>query len=257
MQQRSERAESLHALHVEGDPLVLFNAWDAGSARAVAEAGAKAIATGSWSVAAAHGFADGEALPLELAIANLDRIVAAVDLPVTMDIEGGYGESLNQVRATIQQVIAAGAVGVNFEDGVVGTADLYSVEKQAARIRALRETANTAGVGLFINARTDVYLNAGTAEHGRMQLEEALLRADAYAAAGASGFFVPGLVDIGSIRELCERSPLPVNVMMMPGAPPPAELADAGVTRISHGPGPYRLAMKALKDAAEAALLIG
>lgn len=257
MQQRSERAESFHALHVKGDPLVLFNAWDAGSARAVAEAGAKAIATGSWSVAAAHGFADGEALPLELATANLDRIVAAVDLPVTMDIEGGYGESLDQVRVTIQQVIAAGAVGVNFEDGVMGTGDLHSVEKQAARIRALRETANTAGVGLFINARTDVYLNTAMAEHGRTQLEEALLRADAYAAAGASGFFVPGLVDIGSIRELCERSPLPVNVMMMPGAPPPAALADAGVTRISHGPGPYRLAMKALKDAAEAALRIG
>lgn len=251
---QTERARTFHALHVKSDPLVLFNAWDAGSARAVAEAGAKAIATGSWSVAAAHGFADGEALPLELAIANLERIIAITDLPVTIDIEGGYGVHPRDGQATLRKVIAAGAVGVNFEDGIVGTNELHPVEAQTERIRALRETADSTDIPLFINARTDVYLIADPVEHDQMHFDEAMRRAQAYAEAGADGFFAPGLVDIDAIARLCERSPLPVNIMTMPGAPSTVELAQAGVARISYGPGPYKVAMSALKDAAEQAL---
>lgn len=254
---QSEHAKTFRAFHIKGEPIVLFNAWDAGSARAIAESGAKAIATGSWSVAAAHGFDDGEALPLELAIANLERIVASVNLPVTIDIESGYGTHPEQVQATLRKVIAAGAVGVNFEDGVIGTQSLYAVAAQNARIRALRETVDQSGIAVFINARTDVYLNAEPASDGETLLDEALRRVDAYAEAGASGFFAPGLKDIRYIERLCARSPLPVNIMTMPGGPTLKQLAEAGVARISHGPGPYRLAMEALQEASRKALSLG
>lgn len=251
---RADRATTLARLHVKGRPLILFNVWDAGSAKTVAAAGARAIATGSWSVAAAHGYDDGEALPLDLAIANVERIVASVDLPVTMDIESGYGVRPDEVRTTLERVISAGVVGINFEDGVIGAGTLYSIEAQCARIRALREAADSAVVPVFINARTDVYLNADPADHGEDHFSEALERAAAYAEAGASGFFVPGLRDTRWIERLCDRSPLPVNVMATPDSPSLQRLSEAGVARVSHGPGPYRLAMAALADAAAEAL---
>src|SRR5687767_2703726 len=136
---QTERADIFTSLHIKGDPLILFNVWDAGSARAIQEIGAKAIATGSWSVAAAQGYADGQEIPFDFALANLKRILASVDLPVSIDLEGGYGDSATELQESVTRVIEAGAVGINFEDQIVGGTGLYSVEGQRARIEALRE----------------------------------------------------------------------------------------------------------------------
>ncbi len=248
MASQLERARAFEALHVPGAPLVLFNAWDAGSAVVVANSGAKAIATGSWSVAMAHGCADGEDLPLDLALANLERIVGAVDLPVTVDLEGGYGVEPAVVAATLTRALGAGAIGCNFEDQIVGARGLHPIAVQATRIRAAREASQAHGIPAFINARTDVFLQSTA--HDAALVAEAVARSRAYADAGASGFFAPGLVDERLIESLCTACPLPVNLMMSPNLPALARLAELGVARLSHGPGPYRLAMRALADAA-------
>ena len=249
MPTRQDRFRAFEALHVPGTPLILFNAWDAGSAKAVADGGATAIATGSASVAAAHGFDDAEALPLDLALANAARIVAAVDLPVTIDFEGGYAADPEGVAAHVQRLAGTGAVGCNFEDQVVGGEGLHPIAFQAARIRAVREAA---GADFFINARTDLFLQAKPETHDGAMVDAALERAHAYAEAGANGFFVPLLADLSLLERFCKASPLPVNFMAFPGAPAAAQVAATGVARISHGPFPYKLAMKALREAAEA-----
>jgi 2-methylisocitrate lyase-like PEP mutase family enzyme len=245
----SDKARAFAALHRPGQPVVLFNAWDPGSAKTVAEAGAKAIATGSASVAAAHGFGDAEALPLELALANAARVVRSVELPVTIDFEGAYGTGPEAVAANMKRLAETGAVGCNLEDQVVGGEGLYPVEAQAERIRAARSAV---GPDFFINARTDIFLKTKAATHDIATIEDALVRARAYAGAGASGFFVPGLVDPHQLAQICVASPLPVNFMAFPGAPAAPVVAAAGVARISHGPYPYLLVMNALKRAAEA-----
>jgi 2-methylisocitrate lyase-like PEP mutase family enzyme len=243
-------AERFHALHIRGEPLVLFNAWDPGSARVIEQAGAQAIATGSWSVAVAFGFEDGEQLPLELVIGNARRIVAAVGLPVSIDFEGGYAEKPAALEQNLSRLLDTGIVGINFEDRVVAGTGLYGLADQAGRIAALRRAADKAGVALFINARTDLFLAAPAAEHPGLH-GQALERARAYAEAGASGFFVPGLCDEAGIARLANEGPLPLNVMQLPKLPPAERLAELDVARISHGPGPYRLAMAALKEAAQ------
>jgi 2-methylisocitrate lyase-like PEP mutase family enzyme len=245
----SEKARLFAALHKPGEPLILYNAWDAGSAKVIAEAGAKAIATGSFSVAGAHGFDDREALPLDLALANAERIVAAVDLPVTIDFEGGYAVEPQAVAENMARLAGTGAVGSNFEDQIVGGESLYQVEQQAARIRAARATV---GPDFFINARTDIFLKAARETHDEVLVDAALARGRAYAEAGASGLFLPGLVAESLIERACRASTLPVNIMNMIGAPEATRLAALGVARISHAGGPWRLAMKALKEAAEA-----
>jgi 2-methylisocitrate lyase-like PEP mutase family enzyme len=246
---QSEKAQLFTSLHRSGDPVILYNAWDAGSARAVAEAGAKAIATGSASVAAAYGFQDAEALPLDLALANSARVASAVELPVTIDFEGAYAVGPEGVAANMKRLAETGAIGCNFEDQVIGGEGLHSLEAQAARIRAARAAV---GPDFFINARTDVFLKTRAATHEPAAIEEAIARAKAYAEAGASGFFVPGLVDLDQLAQICAATALPVNFMAFPGAPDAASVAAAGVARISHGPFPHKLAMQALKTAAEA-----
>lgn len=239
------------ALHVPGAPLVLVNVWDAGSARAVAAAGAKAIATGSASVAAANGFSDAESLPLDLAIANARRIVGAVDLPVSIDFEGGYAVAPDAVASNVALLAATGAIGCNFEDQVIGGSGMHAPEVQAARIAAIRAAT---GPDFFINARTDLFLQAPSETHDAAKVDAAIARAHAYAAAGASGFFVPGLADLDLLARVCRESPLPVNFMAFPGAPDAAAVAATGVARISHGPFPFRAAMRAVEEAARAVL---
>ena len=251
---QESRARLFHSLHVRGQPLVLFNAWDAGSARAVADAGAKAIATGSWSVAAANGFADGEHLPFALAMENLRRIIKAVALPVTIDLESGYGETPAAVAATVAAALAAGAVGCNLEDSFPADGSLRDVAAQVARLAAARRAADDAGIAFFINARTDVFFQAPAATHDVAMVDAAVDRARAYAEAGASGLFVPGVVAEDLIARIADASPLPVNIMAMPGVPDRKRLAELGVARISHGPGPYRGAMRWLTEAAKAAM---
>ena len=254
MTTQKEKADLFKSLHIKGAPVILFNIWDPGSAKAIEEIGAKAIATGSWSVAAANGFDDGEKIPLDLVFANLERIVGSVDLPVTLDFEGGYATNIAELKENINKLIAAGGIGLNFEDRIVGGGGLHSIEDQSARIEAIREAADTAGIPLFINARTDVFLEVYPAENDEAQLQEALQRAEAYAKAGASGFFAPGLRAPNLIRELCDESPLPVNILFLPGTPPTNTMASLGVARISYGASPYRQMIAALKEAGEKAI---
>ena len=254
MTTQNEQARLFNSLHVPGQPLVLFNAWDAGSARAIAGAGAQAIATGSWSVAAANGFADGEKLPLALAMENLRRIVGAVALPVTVDLESGYGDTPAAVAATVAAALDAGAIGCNLEDSFPADGSLRDVAGQVARLVAARRAADDAGVAFYINARTDVFFQSPAATHDMAMVDAALERARAYAAAGASGLFVPGVVAEPLIARIADASPLPVNIMAMSGVPDRKRLAALGVARISHGPGPYRGAMQWLADAAKAAM---
>jgi 2-methylisocitrate lyase-like PEP mutase family enzyme len=247
MSDQSQKYRSFAALHVPGTPVILYNIWDTGSARIVAEAGARAIATGSASVAGAQGFGDGESLPVGLALANAARIVAAVDLPLTVDFEGGYAVEPAGVAANMSRLAATGAIGCNVEDQVVGGEGLHPIADQAARLAAARQAV---GADFFINARTDIFLQAKADTHDAAKVDAALERARAYADAGASGFFVPGLADLALLEKLCAASPLPVNFMAWPGTPPAAEIAATGIARISHGPFPWRLAMAALKEAA-------
>src|SRR5918999_6239794 len=162
---QARKAERFRALHIAGEPFVLFNVWDAGSAKAVAAAGAKAIATGSWSVANAHGFPDGERIPLGLAIDNLRRIVGVTDLPVTMDLESGYGDAPGAVGETVGLAIDAGAVGCNIEDSFPADGKLRDIVHQSDRLRRARQTADAANIRFFINARTDVFFQRPSEQH--------------------------------------------------------------------------------------------
>ncbi|MEL7538210.1 MAG: isocitrate lyase/phosphoenolpyruvate mutase family protein [Pseudomonadota bacterium] len=242
-------------LHVAGEPLVLYNVWDAGSAQAVAAAGAKAIATGSASVAAAQGFADGERLPLDDLERTVRQIAVHVSQPVSVDLEGGYGRSPEVVAATAVRLASAGAVGCNFEDQIVGGDGIYSIDEQRARINAIAEAVSGNGLGMHINARTDLFLKESDERRHADLISAAVERAVAYREAGAGSFFVPWLADLDLIANLCDRVALPVNVMMRDGMPGIAELAAAGVARISYGPGPHRRAMAQLT--ADAAAIFG
>ena len=248
--EQARKCEAFRELHIPGKPLVLFNVWDAGSAKAVAKAGAKAIATSSWSVAAANGFADGENIPLALAIDNLRRIAGATELPVTMDIESGYGAAEQNVAETIRLVIDAGAVGCNLEDSFPANGTLRDTHDQCGRIRCARQSADAAGIAFFINARTDVFFQRPAEQHDQKMVIDAVERARAYAEAGANGLFAPGLHDIDLIRQLVGGSPLPLNVMVDDSTPAIPVLAECGVARVSYGPRPYLMAMKALEEAA-------
>lgn len=243
----ADKANLLRELHRPGDPLILVNVWDAASARTVAAAdGCRAIATASWSIAAAHGHEDGEQISLELMLAAIERIAAAVELPVTADIEAGFGDTPAAVSDTVAAVIAAGAVGVNLEDR------LRPAAEHAAILAAVRERREREGVPLVINGRSDEFLI------GERNLDEAVGRARAYLEAGADSFFIPGLVELDDTRRLIEElGGAPVNVLALPVSPPLAELAEAGVARVSFGPGPMGVAYAALGEAATTLLARG
>jgi 2-methylisocitrate lyase-like PEP mutase family enzyme len=249
---QTDKAKRFAELHVKGKPLLLYNAWDAGSAKAILAAGAKAIATSSWSVAEAQGYRDGEAIPIELAERIIERIAATIEAPVTVDFEGGYSEDDGELADNISRLVDTGVVGINFEDRVVNGSGLYSVDRQSRRIAAIRKAAEKKGVDLFINARTDLFFEHG--EDAAQAVGEALDRAKAYEAVGASGFFVPGLVDNALIGRICGGVSLPLNIMVMEGVPSNARLAERGVARISYGPIPYIRAMKELEQEARTAL---
>jgi len=243
MTDQKTKAARFKALHVAGSPLVLVNVWDAGSARIVAAADAPALATGSWSVASAHGASDGENLDLDLAIANLARIVATVDLPVSIDIESGYDDP----AGTVERTIDAGAIGCNMEDSFPRDGTLRDIAEQAARIKDARRVADRAGIPYFINARTDVFFQKDERDFAA-RMGSAIGRAQAYADAGADGLFVPGLADLEQIAQLVAASPLPVNIMLGADSPAPGAFAGTGVARLSYGPTPYRRAMQALEE---------
>ena len=249
---QKENARRFAEMHVKGKPLLLYNAWDAGSAKAILGAGAKAIATSSWSVAEAQGYRDGETIPIALVEQIVARIAATINAPVTVDFEGGYSEDDRELADNVSRLLDLGLIGINFEDRVVKGAGLYDKDRQARRISAIRKAAEHKGVDLFINARTDIFFEHG--DDAAQVVGEALDRAKAYVFAGASGYFVPGLVDDALIGRICDGVSLPVNIMAMDGVPSNARLAELGVARISYGPIPYIHAMKALEQEAKAAL---
>lgn len=253
MIKRQAKAAAFKKLHVPGRPLVLFNIWDAGSAKAVEASGAKAIATSSWAVARAYGFQDGEHIPLTLALENLRRIVHATELPVTVDLESGYGGKPELVGKAVALAIEAGAVGCNLEDSFPSDGRLRKAEDQSRRIRAAREAASASRGGFFINARADVFYQKPAKKHDDAMVSEAIDRAHVYAEAGADCLFVPGLVNLDLIARLAKKSPLPVNVLDEDGSLRSAALAARGVARVSYGALPYARAMEMLEEAARAA----
>ena len=253
MTSQLEKAKLFHSLHVKGEPIVLYNIWDAGSAKTVEKAGAKAIATGSWPVAVAQGYGDGENIPMQDAIANASRIVDGTDLPVTLDFEGGYALDEAGLKSNIKSALEAGVVGFNFEDQKVGGEGLHPIDMQSKRVAAVRIAINESGTGAYLNARTDLFLKTDPKDHDQTLLREAIDRAKAYEVAGASGFFAPALLDEKLIGMLCEAIDLPVNIIAIPGCPPKERLAELGVARISYGPVPYRHVMKMLGEAAKEA----
>ena len=245
---QSAKAKKFTRLHVKGSPLILYNAWDAGSAKAIVQAGAKVIATSSWAVADAQGYDDGEKIPKTQVEEIVAGIVEAVPVPVTVDFEGGYSDDDSELTKNVAKLLHVGVIGINFEDRIVQGTGLYETDRQAKRIAAIRKAAQGKAVDLFINARTDLFL--GSKGDPAKYVDEAIERAKAYADAGASGFFIPGLLKEPLIEHIVENVTLPVNVMYMVGAPSNARLAKLGVSRVSYGAEPYARAMEAVaKDA--------
>ncbi|MBD0743147.1 isocitrate lyase/phosphoenolpyruvate mutase family protein [Streptomyces sp. CBMA152] len=242
------KAQLLRSYHC-GDALVLPNVWDAASAALFAAAGAKAIATTSGGVSWALGRPDGQGLSRAEMLAMAQRIAATVDVPVTADIEGGYGATPQDVTDTVDAAVAAGVAGINLEDSGAVDSPLFSVQAQSARIGAAREAAAQGGVqDLVINVRTDVFLFEVGDPSGRF--DEVIGRARAYAEAGADCLFVPGLVDLTVLKLLVDASPLPVNAMTGPGGPSVADLSAVGVQRISVGTAIAEIAYAAAQTAA-------
>ena len=229
------------ALHVPGNPVVLYNIWDVGSAHAVVAAGAKALATGSHPVADANGWPDGEQVPIAFALDNAARIAGAVDLPLTVDFESAYSVEPEIGAQNVALLAQTGAVGCNFEDQVIGGEGVHPLPLQAKRIAAVRKAV---GDDFFINARTDLFLKVK--EHDAALIDQVIERGKAFADAGASGFFVPRLSDPRQVERVVKAVPLPLNLIAFPGAPSKAEWASAGVARISHGPFPHKALMKQL-----------
>jgi 2-methylisocitrate lyase-like PEP mutase family enzyme len=247
MPARPQDASAFHALH--RDFLILPNAWDAASARITQDAGAKAVATSSAAVAWAHGYADGHHFPVAKLIAVVEEIARAVSVPITTDAEGGYSDDVRQTAENVAALIDAGAVGVNLEDGK------QPHELHVKKIEAVREAASRAGVDLFINARTDVFLKKLVPPEEAVA--ETLRRARAIKSAGASGLFVPAAVKSEDIAAIAEGAGLPVNVMALPGVPNAAQLKELGVKRLSAATSIFNAAMAGAREAAEDFLATG
>ena len=235
------KAETFRKLHVSGSrPLILLNAWDAASAAVFARAGATAVATTSAGVAWSAGYPDGEHMPFCDLLRTVSNICRVVDIPVSVDIERGFGADAAEAARNAKAVIAAGGVGVNIEDGIdSSTNELRAAEEVAERIAAIRSAATEQGLPLFINARTDVYFLP--MHHPQRRFEEAVHRLNRYARAGADGAFVPGLTDTSNIAALVARISVPLNVYAgYAGVPSIADLAAAGARRVSVGCGPLQ-----------------
>ncbi len=260
MDNQRQRADRLRSLHDPSSPLVLINVWDVASAKAVAATGVAAMATSSASMAWCLGGLDGSGTAVDGFFDMVGRISAAVEpLPLTVDIEAGFGSTPTQVAATVRKVAAAGAVGINLEDrrlpaGAGGPA-LYPIEDQQVRLRAAKAAAEALSVPIVINARVDTYLMDVGEPADRVELT--VRRAHAYRAAGAECIFVPGVRDAATIATLAQRIDGPLNVLAVPGSPTVAELAEVGVARISLGSWPAQAALGLLQRIAQGVLTTG
>lgn len=248
--EQAKKAKAFLAMHKAGPVVLLPNVWDAASARIVEEAAYPALATTSAGVAFAQGFPDGQKIPVERMISAIAVIVAAVNVPVTADVEAGYGQKPEDAARTARLVIEAGAVGMNFEDAT-GEPDhpLTDLRLQLERIRAIREVAQNLGIKLVLNARTDVYL-AQVGDPAK-RYDESLRRLAAYRDAGADCVFVPGLSDAETTRRIVADLQCPVNILAAAGSLSVRELADLGVRRVSLGSGPMRATLGLLRQLAQ------
>jgi 2-methylisocitrate lyase-like PEP mutase family enzyme len=244
------KARLFRQMHLGPEILVITNAWDAASARVFEEAGARAVGTGSAGIAFSHGYPDNELIPREVILAATREIVAAVAVPVTADILTGLGATIEAAAATVKEVIAMGAVGVNLEDGSEqGGPHLIDVDHQCEKIRAVCAAAQETGVPLVVNARTDSFwLKLGD---DKERLRVSIERANRYREAGAACLFVPAVVDRSAIRTLVAEIHGPVNILTVPGCPSVKELQDLGVRRVSEGSGPMRASMMLTRRIAE------
>jgi len=242
-----ELAQQFRALHA-GPPLLLPNAWDAGSARLLESLGYSALATTSGGVAWSLGYGDGERLPLGELVAAVRRIVRVVEVPVSVDLEAGFGETAEAVSESVSAILEAGAVGLNLEDGIFHER-LRPVEEAAARIAAARKVADAMGVPAFLNARVDVWIT-GFGDSDEARVQEVLRRAKAYLAAGADGIYPIALSDPAIIQRLCSEIGAPINIGARPGLPDLASLAELGVRRVSTA---TRLSLVALASVRESA----
>jgi 2-methylisocitrate lyase-like PEP mutase family enzyme len=250
-----DKAVRLRELHRPGQPVVMFNVWDAASARIVEELGAPAVATSSAAIAWLEGYPDGQHISRERMLAGIKRVASAVRVPVTADLEGGYGFSVQDASATARGAIEAGAVGLNFEDaGAPGT--VLDLERQCERIEAMVEMGRRLGVPLAVNARTDVFLeDIGPDDAWRLQ--EAIARGKRFLEAGAACVFVPGVTDERTIAALTREIPGPINILASATAPPVSRLAELGVARVSVGGAPYGHVLRHFRDAAAQTLREG
>jgi 2-methylisocitrate lyase-like PEP mutase family enzyme len=250
MPTQREKAGAFRSLHRRGDPVVLVNAWDAVSARIIEELGFPAIATTSAGIAWLEGFADGERISRERMLEGVRRVVQAVDVPVTADLERGYGPTVRDAVETARGAIDAGAVGMNFEDWDATHETVFDLDEQTLRIAAIRKAADEAGIPFVINARTDVFLeDVGDSDGWR--IEEATRRGKRFLEAGADCVFVPGVVDERTIALLVKAIPGPVNVLTGASSPSVARLAELGVARISVGSGAMAYALGKFRAAAK------
>ena len=238
-----EKAQKLLALHADQSMLVLPNIWDPIGARILQQKGYTAVATASSAISSALGYHDGERIRKSTLFDILERIAGSVTIPVTADIEMGYGASLSELEETALQVIEAGLAGINLEDSVEDGAKLRPVDEQCRRIAVFRQEARRLGIPLVINARTDSFISPAFSGSGAA-LEEAVCRAKAYREAGADCVFPVGPGDEATIRVLRDRIAGPLNILAMPGAAPLGVLKSLGVNRVSFGPFIFRACLR-------------
>lgn len=253
---QKEKAELLLSLHSHGGMLILPNIWDPVGARILEKKGCPAVATSSAAIAAFLGYQDGEKIKKSTALDIIERIVRSVDVPVTADIETGYGKSLAELAETAEQVIESGVAGVNIEDGLEGGGALREVEEQCRRIGTLRNIADRRGVHLVINARIDCYFSSSF-KNSEEATEEAVARAKAYSDAGADCIYPMGPGDEATVRILRTRIQSPLNILATPNAAPLPVLLDIGVNRVSFGPFIYRSCLRRFADIADRLMTTG
>ncbi len=249
------KAQAFQQRHLGPQILVIANAWDAASARVFEQAGIVAIGTGSAGIAFSHGYPDNERIPRDVILNATREIVRAVKVPVTADILTGLGETVEEVVATVKEIIAMGAVGVNIEDGTDDGPRLIDLSEQVEKIRAVCDAVKASGVPIVVNARTDSFwLKLGD---DQQRLRVSIERANRYREAGAHCLFVPAAADREIIKTLAKEINGPLNILTVPGCPPINELQALGVRRVSEGSGPMRAAMMLTRKIAEELLQTG
>ena len=253
---RKNKAEALLALHTNGTLLILPNVWNPIGARILEKKGYPAVATASAAVSASLGYEDGEKIKRSTLIDVIGRIARSVAVPVTADIETGYGASLAELEETARQVIGCGVVGVNLEDSLQQGGALRLVDEQCQRIATMRQVADGSGVPLVINARIDSFISSAFPSK-EQAIEEAATRAKAYVAAGANCLYPIGPGDEATVRQLRARITAPINILATPKAAPLSVLRDIGVNRVSFGPFVFRACLRTFSSIADNLLTEG